>query len=274
MVRSKQASPRALAISTVAAFVAAALVGKAQAGTLAVGPVEQVNLKSSTLVVLGQTYHLNSSVVLKNQSGAPISLTSLTPDTLVSIEGAETATGQATVKDVTSLSELNVPGATHLQVTSVVSSETPTGSIKVGNLTVDINSTLTSDTQNFSVGSLVEITGTQPNPGGIFLAQSIVPVNSVPAGSASSFGIQGGGSSSFGIQGGGHSSVKTLGIQGGGASSFGIQGGGHSSVKTLGIQGGGASSFGIQGGGHSSVKTLGIQGGGASSFGIQGGGNK
>ena len=250
MAWSKQASPRALAVSTVAAFVAAALVGKAQAGTLAVGPVEQVNIKASTLVVLGQTYHVDSSVVFRNQSGTPISLASLMPNTLVSIEGTETAAGQAAVKDVTSLSQLNVPGATQLLVTSVVSSETPSGSIKVGNLTVDINATLTSDTQNFSVGSLVEIVGTQPNLGGIFLAQSIVPITGVEAGGSSSLGIQGGGASSFGIQGGGHSSVKTLGIQGGGSSS-------------LGIQGGGASSFGIQGGGHSSVKTLGIQGGGS-----------
>ena len=240
MARSKHTFARGLSYSAISVFVAAAVVGTAQAATLAVGPVEQVNLKTSTLVVLGQAYHIDASALIKNQAGAVVSLGSLAPNTLVSITGTETATGQATIKSVTSLPQLDVPGATPLLVMGVVSSESPTGQIKVGNLTVDINATLTSDTQKFQVGSLVEIAGTQPNPGGLFLAQNIATVA----------GIQGGGAaSSLGIQGGGSASIKTMGIQGGGsASSLGIQGGGHAS--SFGIQGGGAaSSLGIQGGG-------------------------
>ena len=253
MAQSKQTRARGLSYSAISAFVAAAVIGTAQAATLAVGPVEQLNLKTSTIVVLGQTYHVDPSALIKNQAGVAMSLGSLAPNTLVSIKGTETPAGQATVESVTRLSQLDVPGATPLLVTGVVSAESPTGQIKVGNLTVDINATLTSDTQKYEVGSLVEITGTQPNPGGLFLAQNIAAVA----------GIQGGGSaSSLGIQGGGH------------ASSFGIQGGGSSSIKAMGIQGGGsASSLGIQGGGHAS--SFGIQGGGAaSSLGIQGGGKK
>ena len=240
MARSKHTFARGLSYSAISVFVAAAVVGTAQAATLAVGPVEQVNLKTSTLVVLGQAYHIDASALIKNQAGAVVSLGSLAPNTLVSITGTETATGQATIKSVTSLPQLDVPGATPLLVMGVVSSESPTGQIKVGNLTVDINATLTSDAQKFQVGSVVEIAGTQPNPGGLFLAQNIATVA----------GIQGGGAaSSLGIQGGGSASIKTMGIQGGGsASSLGIQGGGHAS--SFGIQGGGAaSSLGIQGGG-------------------------
>ena len=244
MARSKLTFARGLSYSAISAFVAAAVVGTAQAATLAVGPVEQVNLRTSTLVVLGQAYHVDASALIKNQAGAAVSLGSLAPNTLVSISGTETATGQATVKSVTSLPQLDVPGATPLLVIGVVSSESPTGQIKVGNLTVDINATLTSDTLKFQVGSLVEIAGTQPNPGGLFLAQNIATVT--------------------GVDGGGHATTA-LGVDGGGASTaLGVDGGGHSaSIK-----------FGVDGGGHATT-ALGVDGGGASTaLGVDGGGKK
>ena len=176
MPRSNRFLTRGLSFSTVAAFVGAALAGTAHAATLAVGPVEQVNLKLSTLVVLGQTYHIDAATAIKNRAGAAVALGTLAPNTLVSIGGAETSTGQATVQSVEKLPQLDIPGATPLFVTGVVSAESPTGQVKIGNLTVDIVSTLTSDTPKFQVGNLVEVTGTQPNPDGLFLAQSITPV--------------------------------------------------------------------------------------------------
>ena len=194
MARSKHTFARGLSYSAISAFVAAAVVGTAQAATLAVGPVEQVNLKTSTLVVLGQAYHIDATALIRNQAGAVVSLGSLTPNSLVSISGTETATGHAQVKSVAALPQLDVPGATPLLVMGIVSSESPTGQIKVGNLTVDINATLTSDAQKFKVGSLVEIAGTQPNPGGLFLAQNIATVAGVQGGgAATSLGVQGGG---------------------------------------------------------------------------------
>ena len=254
MARSKQPVARGLSMSAVAVFVAAALVGKAQATTLTLGPVEQVNVKSATLVVLGQTYHIVPSTVIKSQGGVPMSLAALSPNMLVSIDGAETATGQATIQSITSLSQQYVPGATHLFVTGVVGSETPTGQITVGRLTVDINSTLTSDTPMFSVGSLVKIGGTQPNPDGLFLAQSVgrysTNINTsfgVAGGGASSNGVAGGGFSSHGVAGGG---VLSNGVAGGGATSFGVAGGGRKAL-TFGVAGGGASSNGVAGGGSS-----------------------
>ena len=176
MPRSKQFLTRGLSISAVAAFVGTALGGAVHAATLTVGPVEQVNLKTSTLIVLGQTYHIDAATVIKNRGGAAVTLGALAPNTLVSIDGSETAAGRATVQGVTSLPELDVPGATPLLVTGVVSAESPTGQIKIGGLAVDIVSTLTSDAPKFQIGNLVEITGTQPNPGGLFLAQSVIPL--------------------------------------------------------------------------------------------------
>ena len=191
--------------SAIAAFVGAALIGVAHAGTLTVGPVTQVNLKASTLVVLGQTYYVDASTLITNRAGRPVTLGSLTPNTLVSIAGTETATGQATVASVKSLPELDIPGATALLVTGVVSTETPTGEIKVGDLNVDIVATLTSDAPKFQVGNVVEITGTQPNPNGMFLARTI----------AVAAGLQGGGAAvNMGLQGGG--AATTQGLQGGG----------------------------------------------------------
>ena len=241
MAQSKQTRARGLSYSAISAFVAAAVIGTAQAATLAVGPVEQLNLKTSTIVVLGQTYHVDPSALIKNEAGVAMSLGSLAPNTLVSIKGTETPAGQATVESVTRLSQLDVPGATPLLVTGVVSAESPTGQIKVGNLTVDINATLTSDTQKYEVGSLVEITGTQPNPGGLFLAQNIAAVAGVDGGgSALALGVDGGGhASTFGVDGGGHSASIKLGVDGGG-----------SATTTLGVDGGGhASTFGVDGGG-------------------------
>ena len=221
MPRSKQFLTRGLSISTVAAFVGAALAGTAHAATLAVGPVEQVNLKSSTLVVLGQTYRIDTATVIKNRAGAAVALGTLAPDTLVSIRGTETAAGQTTVQSVESLPQLDVPGATPLFVTGVVSRESPTGQITLGNLTVDIVPTLTSDAPTVQIGNLVEITGTQPNPGGLFLAQTIAAISGVSGGGAST--------ADLGVSGGGaHSAAADLGVSGGGASTadLGVSGSG------------------------------------------------
>ena len=209
MPGSKQFRTRGLSISTIAAFVGTALAGAAHAATLAVGPVEQVNLKSSTVVVLGQTYHIDAATVIKNRAGAAVALGTLAPDTLVSIGGTETAAGQATVQSVESLPQLDVPGATPLFVTGVVTRESPTGQIKLGNLTVDIVPTLTNDSPTVPVGNLVKITGTQPNPGGLFLAQTIAAISGVSGGgtTAATLGVSGGGA---------RSAAADLGVSGGG----------------------------------------------------------
>jgi hypothetical protein len=224
MVRSVKALFRGSSAPAVAVFVAAALAGTAQAATLAIGPIEQVNLKSSTIVVLGQTYRVGAAAVLKSQAGTAVTLSSLAPNTLVQIDGRETASGQSAVSGVTSLPQMDVPGATQLLVTGVVSSETSAGQVKVGNLIVDVTATMTSDTQKFAVGGLVQVTGTQPNPGGLFLAQNVVSINSPQA-----LGVEGGGASSalLGVEGGGKNAAA-LGVEGGGAS-----------VKAMGVEGGG-----------------------------------
>ena len=270
MVRSVKALFRGSSAPAVAVFVAAALGGAAQAATLAVGPIEQVNLKNSTVVVLGQTYQVGAAAVLKSQAGAAVTLGSLAPNTIVKINGSEAAGGQSTVSSITSLPEMDVPGATRLLVTGVVKSVSSIGQVKIGGLIVDVTATLTSDAQNFTVGGLVQISGTQPNPGCLFLAQNVVSLSSL-----NSLGIEGGGAATtMGIEGGG--AATTMGIEGGGAATtMGIEGGGVS-IKAAGIEGGGkaATALGIEGGG--AATTTGIEGGGVSikAAGIEGGGRK
>ncbi|HEY7888052.1 MAG TPA: DUF5666 domain-containing protein, partial [Steroidobacteraceae bacterium] len=186
---------------------AVGFASEAHAGALTVGPVEQLSVKSSKIVVLGQTYHLSSS--------AKIGF--ITPGTLVVVDGTESASGAVRVTSVIPLSQLNVPGATKLLVTGVVSSVSNVGTVRIGKLNVDINATLTSDAQGASVGQLVQVLGTQPTAGGTFLAQATGIV-----GSGASTGIVGSGAST-GIVGSGAST----GIVGSGAST-GIVGSGAS----------------------------------------------
>ena len=209
---------------------------------LAVGPVEHVNLKSSTIVVLGQTYSISPAALSKSH-GSAAGLSALTAGTLVIVSGTESASGKAKVQSLKVIPQLDVPGATQLLITGVVTGVSDVGQIRIGKLNVDINATLTSDKQPVAVGELVQVAGTQPTGDGLFLAQSVAT------------GIQGTGATT-GIQGTG----ATIGIQGTGAS-IGIQGTG----ATTGIQGTGTS-IGIQGTGA----TIGIQGTGAKTLGIQG----
>ncbi|HWF99969.1 MAG TPA: hypothetical protein VN691_12315, partial [Steroidobacteraceae bacterium] len=226
---------------------------------LAVGPVEHVNLKSSTIVVLGQTYSISPAALSKSH-GSAAGLSALTAGTLVIVSGTESASGKAKVQSLKVIPQLDVPGATQLLITGVVTGVSDVGQIRIGKLNVDINATLTSDKQPVAVGELVQVAGTQPTGDGLFLAQSVATgIQGTGAttgiqGTGATIGIQGTGAS-IGIQGTG----ATTGIQGTGAS-IGIQGTGAS----IGIQGTGATT-GIQGTGA----TIGIQGTGAS-IGIQG----
>ena len=289
MARSRKCLARGVLFSVTAILSsAAAFAGSGSDVPLAIGPLEHVNLKTSTIVVLGQTYNVSAGALAAGKSPG---LAALTPGTLVVVRGKETASGRSTVKSLTVLPQLDVPGATQLLVTGIVSGLSNVGQIRLGKLSVDINSALAGNSPQVTSGELVQVVGTQPIAGGLFLAQSIA--NGIQGSGPSSDGIQGSGPNSNGIQGSGPSSngiqgsgVVSLGIQGSGPQSNGIQGSGPSSngiqgsgVVSLGIQGSGPTSKGIQGSGPSSngiqgsgVVALGIQGSGPQSNGIQGSG--
>ena len=192
------------------------LAGAAQASPLTLGPVEQVNLKSSTIVVLGQSYHVGPSVHITDRTThAAIALGSIAQGTLVAVDGTESASGKVKVQNVVRLSQLNVPGATQLLVTGLISAGSNVGQFRVGSLRIDVNATLTSDSKQPAVGQLVQIVGTQPTSRGLFLAQGTIRTVS------SANGIIGTGTSTNGIIGTGTSST---GIIGTGSSANGIIG--------------------------------------------------
>ena len=224
----------------VAALGASALVGNAFANTLTVGPVEQVNVKNSTVVVLGQTY----------QVGSKASLASISRGDLVSISGTETASGSTHVSGIAVLHQQNVPGATALLVTGIASSVNSVGEVHIGKLTVDVTATLTSDSSPVSAGQLVSVVGTQPSANGTFLAQRIQPEG------VGGTGLNGvGGTGSLGVGGTGSLGVGGTGSLGvGGTGSLGVGGTGSLGVGGTGTKGvGGTGSLGVGGTGSLGV---------------------
>src|SRR6185437_5498772 len=176
----------------VATLGATALVGTAFANTLTVGPVEQVNLKNSTILVLGQTYRV----------GAHTSLASISAGELVSVSGKETASGSTQVDGLAVLHQQNIPGATTLLVTGIASAVNSVGQVRIGKLVVDVTATLTSDSPRASPGQLVSAIGTQPSSNGTFLATSLLPAG------VGGTGLDGvGGTGSAGVGGTGSAGV-------------------------------------------------------------------
>src|SRR5271163_2333393 len=103
---------------------------------LAVGAIEQVDLKSSSIVVLGQQFHLSASTLITSQAAYPaaVSLAALPQNALVWVDGEEKASGSTHVDALIVLPESNVPGASQLLLTGVVSSVSSDGQIRVGKL--------------------------------------------------------------------------------------------------------------------------------------------
>ena len=246
---------------------------------LAVGAIEQVDLKSSSIVVLGQQFHVSASTLITSQASYPaaVSLAALPQNALVWVDGEEKASGSTRVDALVVLTEPNVPGASQLLLTGVVSSVSSDGQIRVGKLKVDINQTLSSGGAPVAVGDAVEVSGTQPTAQGVFLAQTLTRPE----------GVGGTGNVALGV--GGTGKVATLGVGGTGNAALGVGGtgnatagvGGTGKVATLGVGGTGNAALGVGGtgnatagvGGTGKVVTLGVGGTGNAALGVGGTGN-
>jgi len=234
-----------------AATVAAILgLSPAHADPLAVGAIEQIDARTSSVVVLGQRYQLGPKTAVvsesSNQPRAPLAVNSI-----VWIDGTLRANGTTVVDSVTVLSEQNVPGATQLLVSGVVTSVRSDGHVRIGQLNVDATATFASASTKYSIGDAVQLFGTQPSPHGVFVAESVARVPASTGGT----GTQGvGGTGISGVGGTGISGVGGTGIQG-------VGGTGISGVGGTGIQGvGGTGISGVGGTGISGVGGTGIQG--------------
>ncbi len=166
-----------------AAIVLAAIsfTNESVASPLAIGTVDRVDLKTSSVVVLGQQFQVGAGTLLTTQASypRPVSLADVPQNALVWVEGEEKTSGVVSVDAVIVLPESYVPGSSQLLLTGVVSGLSSDGQISVGKLKVDITQTLASNTSPVAVGDLVEITGTQPAAQGVLLAQSLVRADGV-----------------------------------------------------------------------------------------------
>src|SRR2546423_7709578 len=103
------------------------------AAPLAVGAIEQVDLSTSSIVVLGQRFYVGPAVVISSgTSSSRVPLGAVSPDTMAWIDGQASAAGASHVDAVILLPEMSVPGASQLLVTGVVSAVSSDGRIRVG----------------------------------------------------------------------------------------------------------------------------------------------
>ena len=205
--------------------------GDSAAAPLAVGVVERVDPGTSSIVVLGQRFYVGPGVVITSgTSSTRVALGAVSPDTMVWLDGQASAVGASRVDAVILLPEMNVPGASQLLVTGVVSAVSSDGRIRVGQLTVDITATLGApDSGRVSVGDFVELWGTQPLAGGVLLAHTAMRTQGV--GGTGTSGV--GGTGLSGVGGTGTSGVGGTGLSGvGGTGTSGVGGTG-----TLGVGG-------------------------------------
>ena len=155
--RGKYFCAAAIALATIS------FTNESVASPLAVGVVEQVDLKNSSIVVLGQQFHVGAGTLVTSRTDYPraVSLADVPQNAMVWVDGAEKTSGEMSVDALIVLPESYVPGASQLLLTGVVSSVSSDGQIRVGKLKVDITQTLASNSSPVAVGDLVEISGTQ-----------------------------------------------------------------------------------------------------------------
>jgi hypothetical protein len=277
-------------------FCAAAIVlaaisfsNESVASPLAVGAVDRVDLKTSSVVVLGQQFQVGAATLVTTEASypRPVSLADVPQTALVWIEGEEKTSGAVSVAAVIVLPESYVPGASQLSLTGIVSGISSDGQIRVGKLKVDITQTLGSNSAPIAVGDLVEISGTQPAAQGVLLAQSLVRADGVGGTGNAVAGVGGTGNVALGV--GGTGNITALGVGGTGRAVAGVGGtgnvalgvGGTGNVTALGVGGTGRAVAGVGGtgnvalgvGGTGNVTALGVGGTGKAVAGVGGTGN-
>ena len=261
------------------AFSALARLGSAHADPLAIGAVEKLEAKSSSIVVLGQRYQVGPKTLVVSESSnhAHLALSALTHDSVVWIDGQLLPNGGTRVDTVTILPEQYVPGSTQILVSGIITAVRSDGHVRLGELNVDVTPTFSSGITEFSVGDSIQAYGTQPVAQGVFLAQSLK--RSPGQGNSSSQGVGGtgaagvGGTGAAGVGGTGAAGVGGTGAAGvGGTGAAGVGGTGKSGVGGTGAAGvGGTGAAGVGGTGAAGVGGTGKSGvGGTGAAGVGG----
>ena len=132
--------------------------GRAEAAILLAGQLETVDVRKSTLTILGQSLRTTRARTVAVGEN-------------VAVFGRVNAAGEVVVTDVRPFADGYVPGASRVTITGKVTAiDTHRGVMTIGRQPVDFTALLAGSTPELAVGKVVTISGTQPVPGGIILA--------------------------------------------------------------------------------------------------------
>jgi len=279
IIRSRNALQR---FAVASAFVyAASFSSLASAAPLAIGTIESIDARSSSLVVLGQKFSVATATLVSGSKSysAGKAAQFLAPGTLVWVDGELASNGTAKVASITLLPETNVPGSTQVFVAGVVKAVDSTGKVKIGSLTIDTTPTIGTFEGTISVGDSVEFLGVQPAANGLFVASAVADLRVQGVGGTGLNGV--GGTGLAGVGGTGTSGVGGTGVKGvGGTGKSGVGGTGLTGVGGTGVAGvggtgvagvGGTGLAGVGGTGKSGVGGTGLTGvGGTGKAGVGG----
>jgi hypothetical protein len=230
---------------------------------LLVGPVEALVPKEQLAIVLGQ------KISIRSAEGLAVGDTA-------AVFGRLDSNGAIIVSLVRNQG-FYVPGSTAIVVTGLVQkSDASVGRLTVNGLTIDLTPAMSERFDEPSIGSRIQVVGTQPAGRGIVLANGISGSGLSGISGSGLHGISGSGLSGIsgsglhGISGSGLSGISGSGLHGiSGSGLYGISGSGLSGISGSGLSGisgsglhgiSGSGLFGISGSGLSGISGSGLHG--------------
>jgi hypothetical protein len=272
-MRSKHATKLFIALF----ILSTSAIGNAQ-GTFVAGPIEKISLNPRSITVLGQTVAIDDATALLvdgksrpvSQAAADLSLGNFA--FVATTNGSKTPVAQAIS---TFRTDEYVAGASFVALAGKVTAlNGELGILRIGALKVDISAVRPETLGQLSLGSVVQISGIQPNLEGVLVG----PVQLSLARSGSQrISIGGSGVQSISIGGSGVQSIGGSGFQQISIGGSGVKSIGGSGAQKLSIGGSGFKSIGGSGVqyisiGGSGINTLSIGGSGVDSLSIGGSG--
>jgi hypothetical protein len=182
-MKQRSALCRAGSLLLFPVFLAAAYAHE----TVALGPVEQVNLAGSSLTVLGQTFELTPTLTVTfggKRYTISDALRVVHAGTYISVVGTDTPGGRPIAKEIIISRRPYVPGANDVFVSGIVSSyDASTGQANIGKLQIDATSMFASNSSfTIGVGTRIEVFGKQAIAGGAVLASELKLVQDASTG--------------------------------------------------------------------------------------------
>ncbi len=176
----KRVRNRTMAFAVTGMLICIRVVCAAQPDIAAIGPVDAVSCKTKSIRVLGITFVAKD----KHSAAAVCSLDASSAFPYVATTGYADKKGQISLASLKpAATEQYVSGATPIYLRGTVTAvDSFTGTVSISGAVVSSTDSLP------SLGSAIELVGSQPLPGGVVLADRVVPLSSSGSGAASSSG--------------------------------------------------------------------------------------